>query len=69
MYTCLCIGMTDEEVIEKIKDGHNTLDSLMFETGIGLGCGICVQEIEKMIINENKCQYRDKEFPLKVFNV
>ena len=57
MYICLCMGLTDSELTATIKSGKKTLNDLMEATGAGLGCSMCKQELENLIINENKCGY------------
>ena len=38
---CECFEVTLGELLEAIKAGHNTLESLMDETDAGTGCELC----------------------------
>lgn len=58
MYICLCTGTTEEEIRESIERGNNNLMSLMDDLRVSLGCGLCEQEVEKILIEKNQCAYR-----------
>lgn len=49
MYVCLCVGLTEKEIKDAIDQGNDTLDLLMEEHGVALGCSICKEEIEKIL--------------------
>lgn len=63
MYICSCAAVTDSEIKEAIRNGHNTLEALMDETGASLGCSMCLKDVEKLLIETNKCGY---DFALKL---
>lgn len=53
---CLCKGVTEEEIIEAIKDGASTYEDVKEKTGAGTGgCrgGRCKCNIE-ILIRDNK---------------
>ncbi|MGG7162092.1 (2Fe-2S)-binding protein [Clostridium ihumii] len=53
---CLCKGVTEEEIIEAIKDGSSTYEDVKEKTGAGTGgCrgGRCKCNIE-ILIRDNK---------------
>ncbi|WP_040329196.1 (2Fe-2S)-binding protein [Clostridium ihumii] len=53
---CLCKGVTEEEIIEVIKDGSSTYEDVKEKTGAGTGgCrgGRCKCNIE-ILIRDNK---------------
>ena len=49
MYVCLCVGLTEKEIKDAIDQGNATLDLLMEEHGVALGCSICKEDIEKIL--------------------
>lgn len=61
MFVCLCAGLTENDLKEAIANGHKTLDDLMYATGASLGCSMCRQDVEKLVIEANKCGYQVSE--------
>lgn len=57
MYVCICAGLTEDDLKEEIKKGNNTLTKLMYETGASLGCAQCRADVERIVIEQNKCSY------------
>ncbi len=57
MFVCICAGLTEEDLKKAIADGHNTLTKLMYETGASLGCSMCLSDVERIVIEANKCGY------------
>lgn len=57
MFICSCAAVTDSELKEAIRKGHNTLEALMFETGASLGCSMCREDVERILIETNQCGY------------
>lgn len=53
MYVCLCVGLTEQELKDAIDRGDNTMDLLMEEHGIALGCSICKDEVERILKENN----------------
>lgn len=49
MYVCLCTGVTDREIREKLHEGAASVVDVMRCTGAGTGCGTCVETIASMI--------------------
>lgn len=67
MYVCLCMGLTDSDLAEAIRNGSKTIGELMQNTGAGKGCSMCYEQLESLIIAENKCTYgRSTGIPLAV---
>lgn len=50
---CTCLGITDEAIIDAIKNGAHTVEEVAEATGAGTVCGACQDEIANLI-NENK---------------
>lgn len=45
MYACICLGITESEVVETIQDGAATEEEVGERCGAGTGCGACVDRI------------------------
>lgn len=50
---CLCMSVTETEIIKAIKNGANTMDKLIEETSATLGCGTCSAQV-MMILEREK---------------
>lgn len=42
MIVCICKAVNDRAIRQAVADGHDTLDALQFELGVGTNCGRCV---------------------------
>lgn len=49
MYVCLCSGVTDKQIIEAVKNGHNSLEALNERLGVGANCGSCLSVAKELI--------------------
>lgn len=49
MYVCFCGDKTEEEIIESIHSGNNTMEALMCELDVGTGCGSCRYLVERIL--------------------
>lgn len=49
MYVCLCVGVSDRQIQETIREGACTVEEVMYCTGAGTQCGSCVPTIEEMV--------------------
>jgi bacterioferritin-associated ferredoxin len=49
MYVCICNAVSDHQVASAIAAGADSLDKLVFELGIGTGCGCCRDTAQDMI--------------------
>jgi bacterioferritin-associated ferredoxin len=54
MFVCICAGLTEEDLKKAVADGYNTLTKLMYETG----CSMCLSDVERIVIEANKCGYQ-----------
>ncbi len=50
---CLCMSVTEAEIIKTIKNGADTLDKLVDETSATTGCGTCSAQV-MMILEREK---------------
>ena len=66
MYICICTGTTDTDIREAIANGNVTMDALMDELRVSMGCGLCEQEVERILIDSNQCKYRLDSFSIAV---
>lgn len=54
MYVCICVGVTENELVTAIASGCNTMEQLMYETGVSLGCGTCSSDVESILTRVNQ---------------
>ena len=66
MYVCLCRGLTDEDLKNFIKEGYSTPKALMEHTLAGLGCSICKNEIERIVMETNQCTTAPKQLLIDI---
>ena len=46
---CTCIGVTDKDIEEAVKQGDRTWEDLQKRTKIGTGCGECREEAKELL--------------------
>lgn len=46
---CTCIGVTDKDIEDAVKEGVRTFEDLQARTKIGTGCGGCKEEAEELL--------------------
>ena len=42
MIVCVCKAVNDRAIRRAVAEGHDTLDAVQFELGVGTNCGKCV---------------------------
>ncbi len=42
MIVCICNAVNDRAIRRAVAEGHDTIDALQFELGVGMNCGKCV---------------------------
>lgn len=52
MYVCLCSDLTEDDVREAIRDGHDTVEALQDEINVATGCASCLGYVRKLLIAE-----------------
>lgn len=52
MIVCLCVGISDREVRQSIKDGASTVEKVGLICGAGTGCGMCHETIQEIICKQ-----------------
>ena len=52
MYVCLCMDLTEDEVLEAIRDGHTTEEALAEAINVAEGCGTCRGYVRKLLAQE-----------------
>lgn len=52
MIVCECMGLTDRQVRNLIREGWNSLPLLQKATGIGTDCGSCFAELLRLLAEE-----------------
>ncbi|MDH5721449.1 MAG: (2Fe-2S)-binding protein [Spirochaetia bacterium] len=48
---CLCKDVTEEEILNSIKNGNITVEAIADDTEATTGCGTCLPEVEKILKN------------------
>jgi NAD(P)H-nitrite reductase large subunit len=46
---CFCYNVSEEEIIEAIQKGANTLMEVRRETNANTGCGGCGEDVKKLL--------------------
>jgi bacterioferritin-associated ferredoxin len=41
MYVCVCNAVTDREIVERVRAGADSIESIRFELGVATCCGQC----------------------------
>jgi len=49
MYVCLCMGVTDREIKDAVRDGACSVPEVMECTGAGTQCGSCRPSIHEVV--------------------
>ena len=49
MFVCICMGITDKDISEAVKNGAKTVSDITMITGAGSGCGSCAAETMKIL--------------------
>lgn len=49
---CVCNQVSEEEILASIRNGHDTLEKLMDDTGASTGCGTCISSVRKLLARE-----------------
>ncbi len=55
MFVCICLGVTDSEIVSAIHDGHDSVSAINRELGAAGCCGSCMSSIEALIDLHNDC--------------
>lgn len=63
MYVCVCLAVTDTEIVEAIRDGAETVPDVTRACRAGGDCGACRGHIEAMIEEEHRAAGR-RSLPL-----
>ena len=49
MYVCLCKGITDKQIADLVKQGHDTCKEIGKQCGAGTDCTSCCKQIQEII--------------------
>lgn len=49
MFVCICLGVTDTEIVNAIDEGHDTVSAINRELGAAGCCGSCMPTVEAII--------------------
>lgn len=49
MYVCVCMGVTDTQIREKIEEGYISTDALQDCLDVGRNCGQCMEMVQEII--------------------
>ncbi|WP_051061440.1 (2Fe-2S)-binding protein [Leptospira weilii] len=49
---CVCNQISEEDILTSIRNGNDTLQKLMDDTGASTGCGTCSNSVRKILARE-----------------
>lgn len=49
MFVCVCLGVTDTEIVKAIKDGCDSVSAINRELGAAGCCGSCTYTVEALL--------------------
>lgn len=49
MYVCLCMGITDQDIIDELDQGARNLKDVSKRLGVGSQCGRCCQTAKEVV--------------------
>ena len=52
MYVCLCMGVTDRDIRQLVKQGACSAEEIAGCTGAGTRCGSCVSTVAALVDEE-----------------
>jgi bacterioferritin-associated ferredoxin len=52
MYVCLCVGVTERDIKELVREGACSVEDVAACTGAGTRCGTCRSSIAAMVADE-----------------
>ena len=52
MIVCLCEGLTERALLQRIRGGATTVRALARATGAGARCGACTCELKRIVRRE-----------------
>jgi bacterioferritin-associated ferredoxin len=53
VYACICVGVTEHEILEAVDQGADSVVAVSEKTAAGTVCGSCHDHIEALI--EERC--------------
>ena len=60
MFVCLCFGVTDTEIVDAVRQGHDTVSKINRELGAAGCCGSCSGTIEALIDRQQKAEKQEE---------
>jgi bacterioferritin-associated ferredoxin len=52
MIVCLCEGLNESELVQRIRGGATTSRALARATGVGTRCGACACDVKRLVRRE-----------------
>jgi bacterioferritin-associated ferredoxin len=49
VFACVCQAVTEDEVVQAVDAGADTLTAVSIQTSAGTGCGTCHEYLEELI--------------------
>lgn len=46
---CNCMGITNGQIKDAVNAGANTVEEVQDATGAGTACGVCLEDIERLV--------------------
>lgn len=63
MYVCLCFDVKDHEIKRCIRLGNDTLEKLQNCTGASTGCGMCYDDLVRILDQNTTLETTDEIDP------
>ena len=60
MYVCLCKAVSDQDIIDAVHKGVDSLHALQDHLGVATGCGTCTEMTEQLIAQTRRQTFKDR---------
>jgi len=54
MIVCLCEGLSERALLERVRSGATTVRALAHATGAGTRCGSCICDLKRIVRRERR---------------
>jgi bacterioferritin-associated ferredoxin len=54
MITCVCLGISENTIVDAIENGCDDIFKLQEKTGLGMCCGMCMFRIDNLFSKSDR---------------